>query len=168
MAKAVLALPAPLFVIQASSDKLTPALPTMHQPTSTQIEVFKVNYRMQCYVYSPLCFATNVHCSTIVAVSLHPIINGKHLICRWGSFLTLAAFMVKVCYVRQGADPWGPLWSKSAVQDKVLQQGADPWAPLWLKSAAWDKVLWQGADPWGPSWPKSTAQDKVLWQGADP
>ncbi len=65
---------------------------------------------------------------------------------------------------------WGPLWSKSTVQDEVLQWGANYEAicgrsplrmtkssekgqflrPLWSKSAMQDEVLQQGADPWGP------------------
>ncbi len=35
------------------------------------------------YVHLPLCFATNVCCSTIIAVSLYPIINRMHHHLSW-------------------------------------------------------------------------------------
>jgi hypothetical protein len=81
-----------------------------------------------------------------------------------------------------------PSWSKSAMQDEVLQQGAVSLDPLWSKSNVQDKVLQQGAVPEAthdhsplcvtkssnkgqflrPLWSKSAMRDKVFRRGIDP
>ncbi len=104
-----LALLAPLVLIQASPNKLTPTQPSLHWQTSTQAKSSKVNNnKMQHYVHPSFCLPTS------------------------GLTLTHRGFSILYCqrvesFVFEARlHHYWPFVIKAAVRDEVLQQGAVP------------------------------------------